>query len=350
MRIFLLVLIFYSCMANAQIPKTITIDVKRNDKLKLSQISSEVIKIPLKAAMDLQGHEIWKIILLRNYIYILEGSEETKGWPERALQFDISGNFIRQIGSIDPRTKTYLKVKNISCDEEKGILILDQADGFSVFDPEGNFKYRLKNVPAGSVYFNGCFYTQDIKAKNERLESRLFYMNINNQERKEIPVPRSIPDLKDEYEGRGFDYSKKDGQLYISFGYDLKIYRLNKTELVPVYKFNFENCILSSLNIPPAPKQFVFGNYIQYGYWLKNSPYGQNIFIYDTRTSKSYNVQLRFGNGMMVSGIEDDINHTGFFQLGLTNREGYVYFVKKANEAKRADGSSNPVIFLAKLK
>ncbi|MGV8137983.1 MAG: 6-bladed beta-propeller [Mangrovibacterium sp.] len=346
----MLILFGYSA-TGADNVKALTIDVRRSDKLRLSQISSEVIKIPLKIGSDIREHEICDVVLLKNYLYVLEGGEKERNLLPRMLQFDLSGNFIRQIGAVDPKTHAPLVITKIFCDSENEILLLMCLDGLRAFDPDGSFKYYKKEIPSISYLFNNRFFIQSLYLEDKQLKYSFFSMDPDGKGINKFAVPAKHPALQKNTSSSKFvDFSVKNHQLFVSFGYDLKIYQVNGSSLKPVYSFTFENCDLSSLNIPPAPPQIVFGVYVQYGYWISNSSYGRNLFMYNTRTNQSYNIRLRSENGILTSGIEDDINHTGFFELKLTNMEDYVFFAKRENEAKRTDGSSNPVIFLVKLK
>jgi hypothetical protein len=331
----------------------IIIDVAKTDKVNLSKIAEKVWVVPLATGDEIV--DIYKVFLIDNLVYVLEGDPRKETMAQRVLKFDIMGRFLGLFGIKDPITGEYITTRDMWYDRMTGLIYLNNSDGYRVYDKNGNLQDFVPNAQAKFI-FNKSFWfhsssvndgignislvKRDFKSqKSDTIENFKFEMpEIFNSMGVGVFPPMGLSIRKDE--------------LFVSLGTDNTIYKEHNNKLVPAYKFEYINGIPTFFDILRAPRNLLIGHFIKCGYGIKGLSYD---FLYDTRSGVSYNIRYTHDNlNRLVSGIKDDINLTGYFRINPTNQENYIYFFKRHEDIKGCKlydpNQINHLLFLVKLK
>ena len=121
-------------------------------------------------------------------------------------------------------------------------------------------------------------------------------------------------------------------KLFVSMAIEDVILEVDKYDRVNiVYKFIHKNISEESINRITYPDRFILERFIFYGYNIKSIRY---YYVYDKHKKEGFNVILRRNSSRkLISGIQDDINNTGFIHLekGFNSE---LFFTKNTEELK----------------
>jgi hypothetical protein len=337
------------------IPEKIVIDINKSDNLDVSKIAEKIIVVPLKKD-GIIPIGIVSINLIGNNLYVFQRYKEKESTTIQTNVniFDLSGNYKGELIVKDPLSEKPLEIINMQCDEYNNRLFLSYRDGYRVFDSDGNFLYFKEKVLL-KFFYKGLFWSVENSHKGEIADYSLVTTDLDGFKKDTVKsiktklpsnlveagvIPYTLP-----------SFSIHSGELYISFGIDNTIYHVNQKTLIPVYRFEFKNRPRSEYDIFGAPSQLIFGRYIKYGIRINGK---QGDAFYDIKDKKSLYIKYLGNPNDLDSGINDDINNTGYFQINLTNNENYIYFVKGKHAFKGGEinekNKLNVVVFLVKLK
>ena len=99
--------------------KIVRVDVKQSASLNLSKIAEDVTMITLSSPENLSLYRISKIILIDDFLYVLTGSEENKGFPEYVLQYNLKGDFIKELNRKNKETGELMEITGLFYSDDK---------------------------------------------------------------------------------------------------------------------------------------------------------------------------------------------------------------------------------------
>lgn len=353
-QLFILSLLFCALSSTSQKTyRTIEVDVQKKNDFSLSQIAKDIIIIALEKRAEFDVFEIHKVFHNNKNITILAGSEEHKGWPEWALQYDFEGNFLQQIGIEYDSSGQYLNVIDLYFCNERNELYTNNKNGYTVYDFNGNLKRKHKNTVSGKVINEKIYRTENsFDFEKGIVNYYLISTSLNSSPKDTIyKFIHSMPerDKKTRIAARP-KISIANNKFYYIQHIDDKILSINNDNSTePEYRFIFKNVLPDQYRMIVHPPRFVFNKYIYYGYRIKNRNF---VYIYNMLTNSGCNLGLHLNEGKQVSGVYDDILNTGYIQLEPTNNNNMVFFHKSANEIKQtiAKNNAGQILFLVNIK
>jgi hypothetical protein len=350
-----IVLVVFSYLLQIM-PKTIAIDVSRNDKLNISQIASEVKAIPLNF-LDLDAPYVAQLIVAPTCLYVSVDDISTGGEME-IYQIKKDGTLIRQVGLKDNETKGFLKARSIFYIDETNELLISYQDYSSIFDVNGAFKRKVENMSITSyscqIFNNKRWRNYFITQPGAKVYC-LTSIDLITQRKDTLNRYELITNLR-HGPFLSSSLSVADNKLYFSNDYERELLSIdcnNKVE--EPYRFEFKNLGKNKVDTLGGFRSVVFNKYIDYGYSL-NDLTNRYRYIYDRTSGTGYNVDLCFDrrSNHNKSGIKDDIFDTGYFLLSNTNSGDYAFYHKNGSlvsgKVKGVKNEKTPVVFLIKFK
>ena len=345
--IFLCVLGFLD-EAHAQEPQVITINVKNVDQLNLSEISESVVAIPLNLKDQQSLFKIKKVFLTKEHIFIVDGSKKNKGFPDRLLQFDRLGQFIRQIGQKE-------QLVDVLLDGKRKHIIVHTRNRIKYYDLKNKAKLiksieRNETLPLDYLYNNTLW---DVQQDGKNYFLRKMEIGKNTTDTIYSFSDPKVENGEEVIFGAFPTFSVSAQCLYVAFRIDNKLHQVQPDKIKTVYHFKLINHLkLKKLDNYMGLPQFFIGKYFHFGYTVN---FGKYAFIYNTLTEKSYNVKFEYDSkSSLTSGIYDDIHKSGYVAIRPTNDSNHFWFSRYVSELKgkiKGDGSeSDFVLFLAKIK
>jgi hypothetical protein len=337
-------------------PDKIVVDVKRTDQLNVSEIAEKVFPIPLRIK-DFKSSGIQKVYLIDENIFILQLYTESQIRYSHVYIFDILGNYKGEIVVKDPDSKEPLHIFDMLYDDANKHILLSYSDGYRIFDNNGNLLSHSKRekFTKCEFLFKGFLWSVDNSQRHGIADYSLVNTNLNGQNKDTInSLKTEFPSLMAEKDVGVYAspcFSVHNNELFVSFGIENAIYKVNQHSLTQVYSFEFKNRTASSWDIFGATAQVIINRFVKYGYRMKGKSYD---FLYDTKTKISYNFRYHWNNDGVTPGIKDDICNTGFFNINITNNEDYIFFFKPPEDLKGSNFNDpqkiSPIVFLVKLK
>lgn len=337
------------------VPNTIIIDVTRSDKLSLSEITEKVTPIPLKGH-SITPKGIQKVFIIEGNIYVLQRYKELEISYSHLFKYNISGNYKGEIEVKDPASKEKIEILDMQYDDMNKRIFLLGLDGYGIFDNAGNFlSYSKRARTEFEFLFKKHFWSVAYSHKNGIGDYSLVHTDLDGQNKDTIKsIKYKFPAFLVNNKVFLFaapHFSVLKNELYVSFGIDNTIYKVDQQSLTPVHRLEFKNRPPSDTDILLTPGQLIFSRYVKCGYFMKGSSY---YLLYDKKNGKSYNIKYAQENNKQPAGIEDDIFHTGYLNIVPTNVEDYVFFFRKREDLKGNKmfdpKNIDPTIFLVKLK
>ncbi len=333
----------------------ISVDASKNDNLKLSDLSSNTKVIPLETNTKSEFFYIVKVALTNNYIFILAGDEESKGFPVRVFKYDWQGHFVSQVGLKNNKTKDYEPYKDMLCDEKSGMLFLKNKNNWQVFHLDGSFikTITMKDENFHSYFYQNNLWTITTSFTNGKNQYNLSSISLDGK----ITPVSSFDDYNPEYIAKAGvqvfstpSFSVHNNKLYISFGCNNSLNVIEGLKLKKEYQYSLENCEQLETDRYLGGEQGFIGDYLILGYAVKANV---SDYIVNTKTNQKFNVKYRTTQGKFTSGIKDDIYQTGYFSINRTNRNNCFFFVKNTSEVgtlvERQKTSINSVLFVVQL-
>lgn len=348
MKILLLVLLCCSSLLNAQEVRDIHIK-ERINSTKLSQIADEVIPIILNRRVG----GIQFIYLTDRYIFIC-------GTSSVISQFDISGNFIRNIDCGD-------YIVGMTGDTlKKEIYVAKSGKEIKCYDYSLHEKrtYKLENEPISVFCYKNNIWVQSYKVENEKIDYKMSKVNLFTCKETLNSFDFSGHIIQNSKNGAVSlsTFSVYNNLLVFALSMDSVVYKVENERILPFIRWKIKSKEQSCY-----VKQFVLstkgivGNYFYINYVMRNPSdvYSKNehyFYLENLKTGSKYNINMRVNKeDASIGGIYDDFYQTGYINLIQScNQAGSFYFVKgedvvrkRTSKIKTKGGS---VIFVVKNK
>ncbi|MFY0255139.1 6-bladed beta-propeller [Chitinophaga sp. 30R24] len=201
---------------------------------KYSEIFDSIRIVKLETNNKSMIGRIDKMIAFDHKFFILDQVER-----KAVIEFDENGKFLRIIGSKGSGKGQYNEPNDISINNNKLIVWVNDFRKFLVYDMNGNFlkEVRVKSYAKSGVILDHEQFAlfMDIggdKVTNEKFDLKIF---DKNGELTHIGFEK-----KDRNFSKGiFFFSQNDGQTIVSPGYSNTIYSLTSDLLTKKYKIDF---------------------------------------------------------------------------------------------------------------
>lgn len=327
-----------------------TINIEKNDSLSLSNITEDVNCFTFIPHQDYSIYGIHKVVVTDSFIFVLTSKSVTDRNPYYVLQFNKSGSFIKKLNNFDSKRNDFERIRDIQHLYLTNNFLLILENGYKIINSRNEIiirnDFEFQSIP---TYFKNelFFYKYSFLKNKPRLDILKKGINCYNVDTI-FSVYSDDIEKNSPYFFRNIDFSNSNENLYVSVGYDNAINRISNNKSIRLIKFEFENCKPNHLKIHLAPKQVIIGDYCQFGYCIQGNPNRQFIYIYDFKTDKSYNLQLKGTFNKLESGIKDDVFHSGYLQLNPLNKDGYIYFIKE--DILNSPQKISYTLYTAKLK
>ncbi|TGV03407.1 hypothetical protein [Flavivirga rizhaonensis] len=336
--------------------KIIEVDVKKSTSFSLSQIVEEITMVTLSKPNNLSLYKISKILLIDNFLYVLSGSEENKGFPEYVLQFDLKGNFIKELDRKNKETGELMEVTGLFYSDDKiYVRYKNKHKKYAVFNSQGDFEYSKNNNDSFICAFNNGLWNENVSFDFDKGIAIHTVEKRNRTTNKVKTILKYKENLKPKFIKNKIkgsilaDYSVTDNKLFIAVDHTKTVYIMDNENKMSAFQFNLKNNSPSTFSIKPL--SCGLNNYIKFGYMSGTTPY---IYLYNIKDNTGNNIKISWGkNRKLISGIQDDILNTGFVNLRNTNVKELGYFTKRKYdlpEIFNESDDSDSVVFIVKLK
>lgn len=312
-----------------QNPEIVKVNARRLDKLNLSQIAEEVIKISFELPPK-GGYTFGKTIFNEKYVFMTVRYNGSSGLANQILQYDKTGKFIREIGK--------------KSDWPIGISYNPDTQGFIRYNGKQLYFYDKNGDLTDSITSQLKYLTYHKKylwaVKIERIEEQWHYQLVKSDlSGRNITSLYTTKDPHNRIVGLHITPLTSGDKLYLSLGMKHGIEAIKDDMLQPAFDFKITPSYEKAFDMI-FPSSFFVGNWVHFGY---NHLRGSHIFLYNTKSKEQYNLNLKVsGNGRLISGISDDIHNTGLFRMRSTNLNDQFYFTRREGEQL--------IIYLAKIK
>lgn len=119
--------------------------IEHKTELKISDIASEIVYIPLETTENNLIRQIIKLYCSEDYIYV--------GDENGLYQFTESGKFIRQIGSLGRGPGEHSSIMDFRVNEKANVIIVQGQFSTVEYDLEGNYIRNFKKFPGYKFEF-----------------------------------------------------------------------------------------------------------------------------------------------------------------------------------------------------
>ena len=334
----------------------IKVNPEVTESVRLSNIALDAKKVFLETNDSCLISWIKNVLISTDHVFINDAGK-------RILQFDTSGNFIRQIGEIGRGPSEYTSVISMAIDKSKGIIYASDLKKVLCWDIDGKFISEIKQGTFSEyIYVDGNqLWTVSTTYGNKDPDG-----NISNIVRLiRFDQERGLIDtlILRKIIVRGLTGTLSQDAAYISESKDTRyiycpvlvsesnpvirdtLYEVRGKTIKPNLKIDFGKNLISqdgkkSITIHNI---YIIGDFLFVEYVYKSNSI---FYCYDHVQNINYNV---------LSGFEDDIFYTGTVRLKpLDFKNGYMFFSKESFELmKTMNGlseNSNPVLFIVKIK
>ena len=348
MRLLLLYLAAFYLQVN---PIIIQIDASKEDNLNLSQISENIIPIPL-ALEALKERAIENVFIINGNIFILQRYQENGDHYSDVFMFDFFGNYIRRLNLKNTKKDPDPNILGMYFNDADETIMLIYSSGYGIFNKTGNLlNYRNQSwidntkliLYKNLTYYNGELWYQGILRSDNNMSIRLINADISFRSKNAILYDKPIPPESDGFIPE-LDFSTYNNELYFFSQLDNTIYKIEQDAINPKYIIDIKGLKSPIVRL----NTFFFDRYIRCNYLNSGSEYE---IIFDLISKSSFNIKYqRDQKGFYTSGIRDDINNTGYLKIFPTNLNEYAYFIKNHEEIKENVTNKGEVfLYLIKL-
>jgi hypothetical protein len=324
--------------------------IEHKSELKISDISSEIVYIPLETTEDNLIRKILKVYCSEKNIYV--------GDANGLYQFTDSGKFIRQIGSLGRGPGEHSSLMDFTVNEKGNTVIIQGEFSIVAYDLEGNYVENLNKLPGSKfIFFNPdkiAFYKpNDIESPVNLVITSLDLKPIREFYNK-TPKPRTKTT---------FRYAPLyvfNDHVFFKENFNDTLFCLRDSILIPYIIFNEKDLLLDhSFELPNGDlsdlirhldlvedkllthsilesERHVFISYIQ----GQNPRTQRNVrFIFNKEDNSTYCIS----NGEFINDIDGGM---GFFPQLITDTQNLVKWIDvnvfKAHTASNAFLNSSP--------
>lgn len=325
--------------------RSIPVNVKKAQRLKMSQIASDVRKVVLQYSEESAFGRVRRLIVSDNIIVLDQ--------LDNIMVFDINGRFIRQIGRQYKSRRLGSNIHDIAYDEAEGVLYLSTSDnGVVCLDLQGNLLKEMDLCrPRDAIYVNRgqimLFSHRDLERVEDgyRNQAKMFVYNSVGENIDSVEVMTEIVDNRIFSFMNTYDYISFVGeQTYLhypaltshTFVKDT-LYQYNDGKLTPAVKFDFydiENLFQSEVRIFGLSKIWRTNNYIFVKYSYQHNDY---LYVFDERNDSGINAK---------GGVQDNIHHCGLVEIRPLGHDMFYY----THQEEDPTGESNVDVYIGHFK
>jgi len=370
-----LFLFLISC-SSGEINQNIEADINKgfqsSKQFSLSEFADSAITIKLSTGANCLISDVTKIVIGQQTIFIFDRA------TRKILEFDFTGNFIKQIGIIGSGSKEYKSCIDIEINPSLNILsILDEESNKLVFySMDGNF---IKSIPTKGVFRRHIWINNSTISLLSPYPLNFYskgsiITQINYSSGKQIPIIIQKTENNSIAEGiRMFNLQKLDNNNYCywdSYSNSLRTISPNPSVIHFVYK-----------NTPPSQiyskASFMNNEIKKYNTVLNVTKLAETYFItglnkaikrlivYDINNKKSFYCLSPYSGGKFSIGIYDDmllglpfwpsgsigdsiaydvIEHFEIFDFLTNNSTSHHHNSKLDSLSNNLNFTSNPII------
>ena len=372
--------LLYSCSETKQgeLPE-IPVDIAQNtvSKLQLSEIAESIIAIDLEltdeSPLNPKPISMKRIIVSEDMVFIAQ--------PRAIFVFNMSGKFIRTIGSRGQGPGEYIYIRDFAFDKKNRRLFVNTEAKIICYDLEGNFimespmanlEFDTRIIDVNYVNNELLLITQhNILEEGKGVNFTILYrMNDKLQITDSITVRKTNDSPILSFSSTEDYILYLDSTVYLYYPYAVAptpeersdpfsmqrkpktvlrdtLYRLENNQLVPELKLKFKNdgmgrdgYLFINLTYVFRSSRYIFAQY--YNYLLDFDIYYPFFyFCYDTQTGKGYNTR---------DGFFDDFHQIEQVRIRPfhTNPEYFYYWHTHIKPDDREE--PNPTLYIGKLK
>ena len=309
-----------------------SIDVTKEDELKLSQIATVEYLIPLEGTDENHYLGPNQVEFDGSYIFMTFGFT-----PKSIYKYDLSGKLVKNITLDTSNIKGGIF---FSCDTKNNLIYVWDKDNIVYkLNYEGNLIDKLE-IPfsAPLFFYDNRIWGISVRHAHESIDNYFLY-SVSETGECELVLNTDVkidttdflnnmrPRLRIEP-----SFSETNKNMYFSLFFDQTIYKINSSGIKSFATFDFDNGKPDFGDYVACPPQILNGNLIFIGYRLQRKWYS---FLYNIKNSKSYNLK--------GASIVDDIHSTENFHaklLGNMRNGNFCYLIPSQNsdqyEKKRA--------------
>jgi len=237
------------------------------ESMSMSALYSKISYIPLETADEALLHNINKVIMHKNFIFVSDNRS--------VCQFDETGKFIRTIGSAGSGPGEYIGMIRFSIDQvnDEVLIYSTKTHTLNAYDANDGTFLKSKELPFYLSDFshlkNGAFafFTREFNKNFDRFTIAEAYLLDNDRE-----IVDSISNYnryKIENYSMGYVniYSVTDGVNYM-YNFKDTLYQINKSFIrQPMAWFDFDNIDDGNiLDVYPAAGQIQYSDFL----WVSN--------------------------------------------------------------------------------
>ncbi|MFD2034748.1 6-bladed beta-propeller [Belliella marina] len=204
--------------------------------LYLSEFVKEIEYIPLETNSACLIGEIDKVLIDKNFIYVLD-----KRIANAAFVFDMEGRFIKQLGRKGEAEGEYMELGEMTLIGESQIMIYDHIRQLMVVFENLEYSYTQKiDWKSSNIQeLDGYFYHNPFLAKYNDKGAGPYELFISNNESVIIESHFEYPSVRDvAYEKRNVFRFYDDSVLFIPPFYN-KVFSIKGQKISPRYFLNF---------------------------------------------------------------------------------------------------------------
>lgn len=340
-----------SCGKKENQQKIIPLDINSYTDLKITDISKEIIEIPLEFTKEAMIGTIGKIEFTNEAIYVHDLNNS------RVLKFSNSGKFIQQIGKKGNGPGEYQFMNSFAVNPREETIYIATQGRIILYDLKGKFKQDLKDF--GFVNYI-AFIENELKIFSskfgfqEKGSDQLYNLEILKSYNSEMEQTDSLLIKKiaiQSVSGTVFPqakyFSKSEDEYFFYMPVLINeplirdtLYKFNNMQLSFYKKLDFESqadpkAKHKTINIKSIIKtdKYLISEYLNDG---------NRVFIYDLDNSKGYNLK----EGLDASDFTLESNVSLF---PILNEENKLYFTGKPISSKSESFEPNASIFKVKL-
>ena len=325
---------------------SISVNVKENHRLKLSDIAQDVKRIELEFGEESSFGRVRRLQVYNDSIFVL-------GLHDNLLVFDNKGKYSRQIGRPWKSRSLGSNFSDFSIDAADGALYISTSNNDILKFDNQNRVFSISGVRparAGIYSIDGqlIVFSYQFLEKTDlglRNQTEMFICSPETGSIDSLIVTRTYPKMPMFSFSTTYDFvSRVADDIYVyvpvldpeTIVRDT-VYRFHDNKLLPALKLKFSNegeLNDSGLKSVELEKIWLAGDYVFAEYTYKREKY---IYCHDFRTGKGVNTK---------QGIRDDIFHCGTVEIRPLGNDMFYY----THQKEGTEGEKNPDIYIGKFK
>ena len=325
---------------------SIPVNVKENQRLKLSDIALEVKRIELEFSEESALGRVRKVQVFNDSVFVLDQYDNL-------LVFDNKGKYCRQIGRPWKNRSLGANFSDFTIDEKDGSVFISTANNDILKFDNQNRVFSISGVRpsrAGiySIDEQLIVFSYQFLEKTDlglRNQTEMFICSPETGSLDSLIVTRSYPKMSMFSFMTTYDFVSRvadDTYVYVpvldpeTIVRDT-VYRFHDNKLIPALKLKFSNegeLDDSGVKTIWLSKIWLSENYVFAEYTYKREKY---IFCHDFRTGKGVNTR---------TGIHDDVFHCGTVEIRPLGNGMFYY----SHQKEGTEGERNPDIYIGKFK